>query len=386
MKFPIKALALAIASISCVTFTFAAETTQAVNKVERVEVVGSSIKRISKEGVSLVTVIKREELEQTGAKTAAEALNALSPSSNGALGTADNSFSKGAATADLRGMGAKNVLVLVNGRRVAPHGLANFDSSAVNLNSLPLDMIEEIQILSDGASAIYGSDAVSGVINFKTKQNFEGYILHGSTGANLAGDAENISAMALAGFGKLNEDGYNLQILGSVSKSKPSIQNKHDLTKNLNYSDLGGTDDRSAATPGSYYDVNAGKTYAIPGCTEKLVTSEKGDVTCRTDLNHKQDGANVESIGLNLQFNKLLGENAELFSEFSINRATADFTADPLWINGNSHVITPNHAAYRKEVDGRVTKGNLQITRYIFEAPRKQSEIQADMLRAVLGV
>ena len=118
---------------------------------------------------------KRNAIEKTGASTVIELLSKL-PSMSVALdGTSSSSFASGAASAQLRGLDAKYVLVLLNGRRLANYGFADgAENSFVDLNSLPLAAIDSVEILRDGASAIYGSDAVAGVINFKTRKNYQG--------------------------------------------------------------------------------------------------------------------------------------------------------------------------------------------------------------------
>jgi iron complex outermembrane recepter protein len=383
MKFPIKALAFAIASISYVQTSYAADI---VNKVERVEVTGSSIKRIKKEGPSLITVIKRDEIEKSGANTVAEALSAMAPSSAVTLGDNDLSFSQGSATTGLRGMGEKNVLILINGRRVSPSGFGDFDHANVDLNSLPLALIDSIEILSDGASAIYGSDAVAGVINFKTKQNYQGFRATSYLGMNSDGDGEKTSASIIGGFGSMAEDGYNLLLSGSVDKRKPTFLNKHAATRSLDYRPYGGTDSRRLGKPGNYYDYATGTNYAKPGCDAKLETNNLGEVLCVSEENNTQTSADITRFGFGAQFNKTLSDDLELFSDVTVSRSTTRFNSGKLWINGFSHVITPDHAAWRDVIDGRETGGNLAVTRFIYEAPDQVSEITSNSIRALAGL
>ena len=140
-------------------------------EAQRVEITGSSIKRVESEGVLPVTVMKREDIERTGATTAQDLVN-LIPGNFGGGVVANNVGATGApSTANLRALGAKYTLVLLNGRRLANHAIG---SNPVDLNSIPLSAIERIEVLRDGASAVYGADAVAGVINFILKKNYQG--------------------------------------------------------------------------------------------------------------------------------------------------------------------------------------------------------------------
>src|ERR1700733_4887154 len=138
---------------------FAQDTT-----VQRVEITGSSIKRVDAETSEPVTVIKADDLKKQGVTTVEQIMQNVSAmqvqqTSSQAVGAGTG----GASFADIRGLGANKTLVLLNGRRIANSA---FDSSAPDLNSIPFGAIERVEVLRDGASALYGTDAISGVINF----------------------------------------------------------------------------------------------------------------------------------------------------------------------------------------------------------------------------
>jgi len=142
--------------------TFAAE--DGVEEVEKIEVTGSRIKRTDLEAASPVSVFSAEDIANSGV-TSLEGFIKQIPAINGAqMGSNVNNASAGFATASLRGLGSGRTLILINGRR--------FNSG--DLNSIPTSFIERIEVVRDGASTIYGSDAIAGVINFITKKNFEG--------------------------------------------------------------------------------------------------------------------------------------------------------------------------------------------------------------------
>src|SRR5471030_2801598 len=142
--------------------------------VQRVEITGSSIKRINKEGALPVQVLTQEDIKKTGATSVTDLLQNL-PAMQGFVPAASsiNTGGGGATTAALHSLQSKYTLVLLDGQRMAPiaQGNAQGGGFAVNLESIPLDAIERVEILTDGASALYGSDAIAGVVNFITKKN-----------------------------------------------------------------------------------------------------------------------------------------------------------------------------------------------------------------------
>ena len=146
--------------------------------VPTIIVTGSRIMRIEKEGPSPVTVLDGEQIQKQGFSTVAEALGSLSQVNTVTLSgdQLTNSFTPNLTPLDLRGLGPSYTLVLVNGRRVADYpGAVNSESAAVNVGAIPAVAIDRIEILSGGASAIYGSDAVAGVVNIVLKDKIEGH-------------------------------------------------------------------------------------------------------------------------------------------------------------------------------------------------------------------
>ena len=139
-------------------------------QLQKVEITGSSIKRIDAETALPVQVITRDQIQKTGATNVEQLLQTVaSISSSGGFSA---SSSSGAATGSisaisLHGLTSLRTLVLLNGRRIAPYGIGfTGDSVSVDVNSIPLAAIERVEILKDGASAMYGSDAIAGVVNF----------------------------------------------------------------------------------------------------------------------------------------------------------------------------------------------------------------------------
>ncbi len=186
-------------------------------------VTGSRIKRDPNDSALPLTIITPDDLSREGINSPEQFISFLSTNGNGADNLASNSDvvsgaarggNNGLSAANLRGQGPGATLVLLNGRRVAAHGIGG---GAVDVNQIPFAAIERIDVLKDGASAIYGTDAVGGVINFITKSNFQGVALNGFVDITQEGDSPIYRLSGTAGYGDLDEQGFN--IMASVSKS-----------------------------------------------------------------------------------------------------------------------------------------------------------------------
>lgn len=188
----------------------------AQDKLERVEITGSSIKRIAAEGALPVQTLSRADIDRSGAKSAEELIQAL-PNMQGFFAASEsvNGGAGGVQNASLHSIGARYTLVLLNGRRVASYDAG----SAVNLSSIPLSVIERVEVLTDGASALYGSDAVAGVVNFITRKNQSDLALDVSYNAPQAKGGGVTSNLSISkGFGDLEKDGFT--IVGALSRDK----------------------------------------------------------------------------------------------------------------------------------------------------------------------
>ncbi len=196
-----------------------------------ITVTGSRIKQDPTRSALPLQIISSAELTREGISSPEQLISYLSTNGTGADNLASNSDvtsgaqrgTNGLSGANLRGQGAAATLVLLNGRRVAAHGLTG---SAVDVNQIPFAAIERVEVLKDGASAIYGTDAIGGVINFITKTNFQGLNLNGFTDITQRGDAPIYRVSATAGYGDLDRQGFN--IMGAVSWRKAGVLNGSD--------------------------------------------------------------------------------------------------------------------------------------------------------------
>ena len=212
----------------------AQQTDQASNPDIRVEVTGTSIRRVEGETALPVTVITRKEIEKSGATNAMELLQLVS--SNNSLGAVNISNSVGATTfsaqtASLRGLGGGRTLVLLNGHRLEGFAGEIQGVQGVNLAGIPFAAIERVEILKDGASAIYGSDAIAGVINFITKTDYTGAEVTAMYGTpTRGGGGDQYQGSGSFGIGNLDKDKYNFFASLSYNEQKPLDQNAREFS------------------------------------------------------------------------------------------------------------------------------------------------------------
>ncbi len=239
--------------ISSAVFAVVAMSAHAqTGQLERVEITGSSIKRIASEGALPVQVITAKEIMRSGATTVADIIQKL-PSMQG-FTIADisvGSNSGGIVTASIHDIGESYTLVLLNGRRVAPTG----SGSRVNLNAIPMSAIERIEVLTDGASALYGSDAIAGVVNFVLKKNAQGGNVTATANVPLEGGARSANASISYGVGDLDKDKFSLM-----------VAYRHDEQKQLKATerDFGSTAYLPFEWNGTKYVYDRTSTFASP--------------------------------------------------------------------------------------------------------------------------
>jgi iron complex outermembrane receptor protein len=192
------------------------------NGGNQVFVTGSRIRQDPNNSALPLQIITNQEIQRNGISSAEQLLMYLPSNGTGPDNLASNADvvsgaqrgTNGLSTANLRGQGSASTLILLNGRRVAAHGLSG---SAVDVNQIPFAAIERIEILKDGASAIYGTDAIGGVINYITRQDFRGIDVQGFSDITEQGGGNIYRLSGLAGYGDLDRDGFN--IMGAISYS-----------------------------------------------------------------------------------------------------------------------------------------------------------------------
>jgi iron complex outermembrane receptor protein len=204
--------ALASGALAASTPVFAQTADDAgVQASQRVIVTGSLIRRTDTETPTPVQVLTAQDIQRSGKTSVAELLNDLAANGQGTLGTGfSGAFANGASGVSLRGLTVGATLVLVDGHRLAPYPLSDDSQrSFVDVSSIPFDAIDSIEVLKSGASSLYGSDAIAGVVNIKLKKNFNGTRMSAETGNTQHGGGKTHRGSVSTGIGDLDKDGYN---------------------------------------------------------------------------------------------------------------------------------------------------------------------------------
>ncbi len=266
----------------------------------RVEITGSNIRRAQAETAAPVQVITREDIDKSGKTSVAEYLQTLTADNQGSVPmTFGNGFAVGASGVSLRGLGAQSTLVLINGRRIAPYGLAD-DGQKVfaDLNVIPLEAVERVEVLKDGASAIYGSDAIAGVINVILRKNFQGTVGKASIGQSRYGDGAEKVASITHGFSNEKE---GLNALFSVElRDKEAIYNRDRTDRGVvgsaDYRPLGGTSSTiTNFALGGFINPAVGIGSSLVGNVRKPGTTtyySRNDTSATNGFTRAQPGAN----------------------------------------------------------------------------------------------
>jgi len=238
-------------------------------KVEKVEVTGSNIKRMDGETGLPVTVILRDEIRRSGVTTAAELLEKVSAVVGGynvSLAVGD-SGTPGLSAASLRGLGTTNTLILLNGRRLSNYAFNGLGGGTVNLNQIPMAAVERVEVLKDGASAIYGTDAIGGVINFILRKDYEGAEVAAYGTHTDRGGGNNGKYSGAIGYGDIDRNRFNLLAVVDYQKDTALAASQRAFASTAIRPDLG-----FSATSSNTYPANfrfRGASYnvtAAQGC------------------------------------------------------------------------------------------------------------------------
>jgi iron complex outermembrane recepter protein len=250
---------------------------------QRIEITGSRIKRVASEGALPVQTIRAAELEKSGITNVEQLVSILSANGNGqdnlvsnqggdflnSLSASGRGANNGSSGVSLRGLGPQNTLVLLNGRRVSSHGL---NGKSVDLNSIPIAAIDRIEILKDGASAIYGTDAIGGVMNFILKRNFTGLETTLTGDVTQGGGGDILKGSLTYGLGDLDKQGFNLMASLSLDTNSRLQGSQRDF-HNGNQPERGLAPD-TTGTPYANISAAAGTAFPagaiIPGSTTAI--------------------------------------------------------------------------------------------------------------------
>ena len=376
-------------------------TAQQPQKIDRVEVTGSNIKRIEGESALPITIYKREDIEKTGATNAADLLDKLQLNSGATVNISNgvgDGLTPGFAGASLRGLGPNNTLVLLNGRRLANYA---FQGAAVDVNSIPLAAIERVEILKDGASAVYGTDAIGGVINFILRKDYQG--IEGSyfKTKTRRGGGDNEKYTVTGGYGDLNKDRFNILISLDKEKSDAVAASQREFAKTGLRPDLD-----QVKTSGNAYPANIrsgsgrGNPTAATGCLPakgSYFIVEQSNRNCRYDYTSALDiYPPIDRKGAVARATFQLNAENQLFAEYTYSENKATYASSETPINdfsaaGDRPIIFPASSKYYpapfRRPDGSLATptGDLAIAWRGKDAGRRTDEATSEQSRFVVG-
>jgi len=259
--------------------------------MQRVEITGSSIRRLASETSLPITSVRADDFVRQGLTTAQQVLNSIPMSQT----SVSSSQSVGAGTggqsqADLRGLGGQRTLVLLNGRRIAAHP---FNGDSVDLNVIPLSALDRVEILRDGASAVYGSDAIGGVVNFITKRQVKGgeITIEGYQPQESGGGAErrlNVSG----GFGDLASDRFNVFGVIDVHRQQALPATARPFSATGVIPSRGVSQTSGTPFPANFFSDEgiSGNPFFANGCLPPAsIPNTTGSPTCRYDFTREVD-------------------------------------------------------------------------------------------------
>lgn len=394
-------LALTLALISSPSFaqsttddpakanTTSATTEDEENSEDVIVVTGTLFSTTASATPSPVTVVTSENLEQRGISTIQDAIQQLASNNGPALTnsfTANGAFAGGASGVSLRGLSTNSTLVLFDGLRASYYPLADDGSrNFVDLNTIPDDIVERIEVLRDGASSTYGADAIAGVVNIITKREYKGVGGRAEFGISERGDAATKRFSVTAGTGDLDENGFNAYVSGFYYKSdmlynrdRPFPFNTDDL-RTLCYNDpndspdaglqcgsngvLGGLNGTTIASPqtatnlmvrafdgatntvgsGAYINLGGlangcpggGTPYTLTAAQQTANPNSPGTI-CQYDYTNLYGviQPNIERYGISSRVTANLGDTTEAYVEANFLQSKVDYTGFPATIRG----------------------------------------------------
>ena len=344
-------------------------------KLDKFQVTGSHIKRVDTEGPAPVLQIDREAIEQSGASSLNQLLSELTLN-NGLMLNENHALSTtpGSAGINLRGLGQDATLVLINGRRMSnyPYPL-NTTESFVDLNSIPLAAVERVEVLKDGASAIYGSDALAGVVNIILRQDYDGAEVSASYGVSSEGDADETRINFVKG---ISSDNSNITFVFDYFKREPFLLSDRSFSKTADQTiahPVYGTDTgiQPDSHPANYYDTASWPPtyFNFSGFTDPNIW-----VTAVPE---------TERVGGILSFKQDINTDLSFFTDLLVSQVTTEFKLTPTSVWGEYDNVTfPGEHPANPEA----TDPDLFLLWRMTELGPRTDEITTDTYRLVAGL
>ncbi|WP_108947031.1 TonB-dependent receptor [Shewanella halifaxensis] len=381
--------------------------------VERIEVTGSRIKRVDMEGANPVQVITREDLVESGIANVGDILQEIPAVAGAATNTAVNNGGSGAVRVSLRGLGSARTLVLINGRRMVNSGTGA--NASADLSTIPVAIIKRVEVLKDGASAVYGSDAIAGVVNIITRNDFEGFEVNASYDGSTAewdGEVKTIDVT----LGVTNENSnavisaYYTQQTEQMSGDRDWSAFEYDLNPETGELDKGGS---SAPPWGRYNGIDgniAGQECSSfthgagsgPGQSDPSDFANPTGYDCwdwgKDTYNYAPANYHVtpqERYGVFGAGEYQFTDSLRFFSELSFNRRTSETKLAPLPLAplaffGWTDATYSADNYYNQQFGPKDKDGNsvdiADWRRRMVETGGRDTKFQVDTVRAVFGM
>ncbi len=367
-------LALGTAAVAAPATALAEE--QQVEKLQKMKVTGSRISTTDMEGPSPVTVINSKDIESKGFNSAQDVLNSLTQNTGGVMAQTDSfSFTPAAQSVNLRGLGASRTLILIDGRRLPQYPLAQDGTSNFqDIGQIPVAAIERVEVMTDSGSAIYGSDAIGGVVNFILKKDFDGVSVKVRAGDATDGGYQNGRLDVVAGK---NFDDKRILFVGQFAGNEMLKQSDRD--------DWAGDDGSSRSQLSGYSSYGAN----FEGANGTLLTPADADSSCKEVVGDAAIERADGKCGVNRSaYRTLKPENKQvdllLRGEMDINDNVTAMAEARFGYKSTESEFEPN--PYSVEVDATHFRGEGEYTRRMVEFGPRESNTEADSFGLTLGL
>ena len=356
---------------------------------QRVEIVGSRIPRLAAEEAVPVQIITRAEIARSGVDNVEQLLDRVSANFGGhheAMGLGDGD-TPGLSAASLRGFGNGETLVLLNGRRLANYAFTSTSGPAVDLHAIPLAAIDRVEILKDGASALYGSDAIAGVINFVTRQDYSGAEIALGSSATEHGGGGNSHASAAGGLGDAARDGFNLFGVLDLREARTLRAAQRPFTSTGYRPELGLKSTSPVAWPANIRMPGDGRPIVIsPFTADCPAQTVLRDRSCAFDsvnaLTLEAPSRQVDALG---RGTLRLPDDAEAYAEVLAATNTIQYRIAPSpGVPGVAPYVLPATSPYYPT--GLGLTGDLTLAYRTAPLGGRRSEVRSDNLRVLAGL
>ena len=346
--------------------------------VERIEVTGSRIKRTDIEGPSPIQSINKDDIVNMGFDNLQQLLERMPANGAGAFSTRGNSqdsTANGGASISLRGLGPDATLVLINGRRVASSAFAEgITNSFVDINNIPVSAIERIDILKDGASAIYGSDAIAGVVNIVLRKDIEGIEINLGLGEATGNGYDEQTASLVWG---IKADKGSASIILDYFNNGTLSATEMGRFGTADQSPYGGNDNRSSRGFPGYFIVDTVKT-VDPSCPAERNNGE----VCLFDYGpYNLVIPSAERVGAIGQFDYHFNDDVTAFLEFAVQHNISEAGGAPTPLDEKAGLTVPG--SHPNNPWGK----DIKVGQYrTVDAGARRWDIESDSIRLVAGL